>query len=71
MFPAGDRDSVLDWAVSVVEQFDSDVLVGDGWGIEYLFSPASESRLEEIKAALGEGEIVASGRVRRRSLQDP
>jgi len=62
VFPGGDRDAVLDWAESLAEQFGSDVLVGDGWGIEYLFSPASDGRLEEIQTALSEGEIVASRR---------
>jgi hypothetical protein len=55
----------------MVERFGSDVLVGDGWGIEYLFSPASDGRLEEIRAALSEGEIVASGRVRVVAVEVP
>jgi hypothetical protein len=62
VFPGGEQDAVLEWAESMVERFGSDVLVGDGWGIEYLFSPASDGRLEDIQAGLGEGEIVASRR---------
>lgn len=70
VFPGGGREAVLEWAAAMVDQFDSDVLVGDGWGIEYLFSSGSEGRLEELQAALGEGEIVASRRSRIATVAD-
>ncbi|MDR9451724.1 MAG: hypothetical protein RI637_10950, partial [Acidimicrobiia bacterium] len=61
VFPASDREVIADWAQSMVDQFQSAVLVGNGWGIEHHFPPTPYDYLEEIRAALGEGEIVSSG----------